>query len=228
MLSDEPAPQTCLALAGILITHRAKLAFAVPAQPVRTEQSWKFVIDGSNGPPVLNRSVFRCIDRRRAPRSSAAASTVPRLVIRKTRNSRWCLGSSHRPRFQMKTDLALQQNCAPRYDPECFHHRSDFGGCLRGRTTSARAARALKATEVNKWPDTFLLRWCLASHPAGVSLRLRGFGRERFFLVPDLNPEADAPTGRFRAKLNVRCQAGPAAGIGDRQLCKAATTQTHD
>src|SRR5439155_19434305 len=41
-------PQTALALATVLIAQHARLAHAIPAQPVRAKQPWKVFIDGAD------------------------------------------------------------------------------------------------------------------------------------------------------------------------------------
>jgi hypothetical protein len=72
-LSGDPGGASPLfTFSAVLITEHPKLAFAVPPQPVRTEQPRKLFIRGANGPTIPNRSIDYAIN---SLRLTACAST---------------------------------------------------------------------------------------------------------------------------------------------------------
>ena len=59
---------------AVLITQNSKLAFAVPPQPVRTEQTRKLFIQGGNGPTTPNRRIDGVINSLQLPRFARAST----------------------------------------------------------------------------------------------------------------------------------------------------------
>jgi hypothetical protein len=66
--------ETTLAFAAVLITEHPQLALAIASQPVWTEQTWKTVINGRNGPASLNCFVHSPIQSPQRPRSACSGN----------------------------------------------------------------------------------------------------------------------------------------------------------
>ena len=69
-----PWTQTALTLTAVLITQNSKLAFVVPPQPVRAEQTRKLFIQGGNGPTIPNRPIDGAINSLQLPRFASTST----------------------------------------------------------------------------------------------------------------------------------------------------------